>query len=172
MLVNPKITFFIEAGLSSYSGLIGTLFASIIFEKILPSEGKIIKYTVLSLPLIYGLSKIACFISGCCYGLPYEGYFSVTYVNDLSISLFAIQITETIIFIIVFILCNKFRYRENIIYDTIIISAIMKFLLDFLRYDHINKNITTNQIFSIVLCVITIMVWICHNFIFNQKKEK
>ena len=39
----------LTAGLSAYGGLIGVVIASIIFEKILSTDGKIIKYTILSL---------------------------------------------------------------------------------------------------------------------------
>ena len=39
---------FLKSGLSSYGGLIGVLIASIVFEKIHPTNSKIIKYTALS----------------------------------------------------------------------------------------------------------------------------
>ena len=42
--------------------------------------------------------------------------------------------------------------------DSDFISTILKFSLDFLRYDHINKAITTNQIFSIGIFVVLIIV--------------
>ena len=47
----------LTAGLSAYGGLIGVVIASIIFEKILSTDGKIIKYTILSLPLVYEHDK-------------------------------------------------------------------------------------------------------------------
>lgn len=150
----------LKAGLSSYGGLIGVILASIIFEFIVPTNKKIIKYTIISLPLTYGIGKIACFIAGCCYGIPYNGIFNVVYKDGLNIPLFPIQITETIVFIIIFIICNKLRNNKNIIYITIFISTIAKFLLDFLRYEHINKLITTNQIFSIIVIIAIIVLLI------------
>lgn len=148
----------LKAGLSSYGGLIGVILASIIFEFIVPTNKKIIKYTIISLPLTYGIGKIACFIAGCCYGIPYNGLFNVIYKDGLNIPLFPIQITETIVFIMIFIICNKLRNNKNIIYITIFISTIAKFLLDFLRYEHINKLITTNQIFSLVIIIVLIII--------------
>lgn len=165
MLTEPNQNNIITAGLSSYGGLIGLVLSAIIFEKILPSNNKIIKYSILSLPLIYGLSKIACFIVGCCYGIPYNGPFSVTYTNGLNIPLFPIQIVETISFLILFIICNKLKNNKNIIYLTILICSTAKFLLDYLRYDHITKFMTVNQMFSIVLIFVTIMM-----FVYNRKK--
>ena len=84
VFVDGKHTFF-EAGLSAYGGLIGVVIASIVFEQILPANGKIIKYSILSLPLVYGLSKIACFVADCCGGIPYNGVFKVKYISDLNI---------------------------------------------------------------------------------------
>lgn len=148
----------IDAGLSSYGGLVGVILASIIFEAIVPTNKKIIKYTIISLPLTYGIGKIACFVAGCCYGIPYNGIFNVIYKDDLNIGLFPIQLLETIVFIIIFIICNKLKNNKNIIYITIFISTIAKFLLDFLRYEHINKIITTNQIFSIVILIVLLII--------------
>ncbi len=148
----------IDAGLSSYGGLVGVILASIIFEAIVPTNKKIIKYTIISLPLTYGIGKIACFVAGCCYGIPYNEIFNVIYKDDLNIGLFPIQLLETIVFIIIFIICNKLKNNKNIIYITIFISTIAKFLLDFLRYEHINKIITTNQIFSIVILIVLLII--------------
>ena len=153
----------INAGLSSYGGLIGVILASIIFELILPTNKKIMKYTMISLPLTYAIGKIGCFIAGCCYGIPYNGIFNVVYKDDLNIGQFPIQLLETIVFIIIFIVCNKLRNNKNIIYITSLIAAIAKFLLDFLRYEHINKLITINQIFSIIIIVVLIILYIVKN---------
>ena len=157
----------LNAGLSSYGGLLGVLIACIVFELILPTNKKIIKYTIMSLPLTYGIGKIGCFIAGCCYGIPYNGIFNVVYKDDLNIGQFPIQIVETIVFIIIFIICNKLKNNKNIIYITILISTIAKFLLDFLRYEHINKLLTINQIFSIVIILVLIPI-----FIIKRKTKK
>ena len=157
---------FLKAGLSSYGGLIGIILAAITFEKILPTNNQIIKYSIISLSLIYGLSKSACFIVGCCYGIPYDGLFSVTYTSGLNIPLFPIQLLETIVFLIIFLILHKIRNNKNIIYISIILCSIFKFLLDFFRYDHVNKIITTNQIFSIILLIIIFII-----FCFNKLKR-
>ena len=153
----------INASFSSYGGVIGIITISIIFERIIPMNNKLIKYSIISLPLIYSISKIGCFIAGCCYGIPYNGLLSVTYPNGLNIPLFPIQITETIVFFIIFIFCNKNRDKKYIIYITIIISALSKFLLDFLRYEHVNKIVSINQIFSIFIILCTIFIYFYKN---------
>lgn len=153
----------INAPLSSYGGFVGVILASFIFQKIEYSNKDLIKYSIISLPLVYGLSKIACFISGCCYGIPFNSFFSVTYTSDLNIKLFPIQIVETIVFLVIFFICNKYKNYKYISYITIIISALAKLLLDFLRYDHLTKIFTINQWFSLGLIILTITLLVAKN---------
>lgn len=145
-------------GLSSYGGAIGVILSGIIFEKIKPYNKIIIKSSIISLPLIYSISKLACFFAGCCYGLPYDGVGCVIYPSGLNISLIPVQLLETVTFMIIFIICILLMNNKNIISITVILSAISKFLLDYLRYDHLEKTITTNQIISIVFVFIGIIM--------------
>lgn len=158
----------LTAGLSAYGGLFGVVIASIIFEYIKPSNKVFIKYTVLSLPLIYGLTKIACSIVGCCHGIPYNGPLTVNYIDVQNEFLFPVQMLEVILNLILFLILNKLRDKNNIEYITLISVSIIKFLTDFLRYDHVNTMITPNQVFSIIIVVITIIVFI----VIKNKKKK
>jgi len=151
VIVSDENVNLLNAGFSSYGGLIGVILSSFIFEKIVPFDNKIIKYSIISLPLSYSIGKIGCFIAGCCYGIPYNGFLSVTYTNGLNIPLFPVQLIEAIIFMILFLIFNHLKNNKNIIYITIILSALMKFLLDFLRYEHLTKTISVNQVFSLIL---------------------
>lgn len=151
---------FLEAGLSAYGGLVGVVIAAIIFEKKVPLDGKIIKYTILSLPLVYGLTKIACFFAGCCYGIPYDGIFKIIYPRSIDISVFPIQLLETIVFLAIYFIGNKYKNNKDIIFIVLSLVFTFKFLLDFLRYDHINIVFTRNQIFSIILLIINISLYI------------
>ena len=152
----------LTAGLSAYGGLFGVVIASIIYEYIFPSNKKFIKYTILSLPLIYGLTKIACSIVGCCHGIPYQGLFAVKYVDVLDEFLFPVQMLEVILNLILFFIVNKLKDKKNITFIILISVSIIKFLTDFLRYDHINTMITPNQVFSIFIIVVTIVVLIIY----------
>jgi prolipoprotein diacylglyceryltransferase len=158
----------LTVGLSAYGGLFGVIIASIIYEYIKPSDKKFIKYTVLSLPLIYGLTKIACSIVGCCHGIPYSGPFNVNYIDVQNEFLFPVQILEVILNLLLFYVVNKHKDVKYIIPITLISVSVIKFLTDFLRYEHIDKMITANQIFSIYIVIVTIMVMI----ILNIKKRK
>ena len=149
----------INAGLSSYGAMLGVFAASFIFESILDLDGKLIRYSVVSLPLIYGISKTGCFIAGCCCGLPYDGPFSVIYPDGENIPLIPVQLIETVCFLLIFFILNAFSTKRYIVYITVISCALLKFLLDYLRNDHLTKSITVNQIFSIVLVGVT-LIWL------------
>lgn len=149
-------TSYMEAKLSSYGGLIGTVIWSIIYEKIKPANGKIIKYTILALPLIYSFTKVGCFFVGCCHGFVYNGPFAIKYPHISDEFLFPIQLIEIIVFFIMFILCNSNKDKKNITYITLSLIAITKFLAEFLRD---TKFINSNQIFSLILLLVTIIVY-------------
>lgn len=154
---------FTKFGLSSYGGAIGILVSAIMFERMTKSDNIFIKSAVLSLPLIYSISKLACFFAGCCYGLPYSGIFNVIYLDKLNFSVFPVQLAETISFFIVFVICVCLRKNKYNVGITIVLSAFTKFLLDFLRYEHLTKFITINQIISIVFILSTIIFYIVKN---------
>ncbi len=162
ILFNSIINFSFEnytIGLSSYGGAIGICICSIIFEKIDNSNGIYIKSAILSLPLIYAIAKLACFFSGCCFGVPYKGLFSVVYTEGLNIPLFPVQLIETIAFLCLFFICYYNNKNENIISITILLSAIFKFILDYFRYSNINVFLSINQIVSIFFIMISIYLF-------------
>lgn len=163
-----------KINLSSYYGCFILITTSLFYEKINPSKNKdYIKSTILSLPLIYGISKLGCFFAGCCYGLPYDGLFSVTYTSGLNIKLFPIQLLESISFIIIFflLLILSKKNKDSIISISIFICAFAKFILDFLRYEHLTKTITINQIISLLLILLIIVKYIIRKLIKNNKNN-
>ncbi len=159
----------LKAGLSAYGGLIGVVVAALIFEKIIPLNGKLIDASVVSLPLVYGLSKIACFVGGCCGGIEYDGFMSIRYPHVMDIPQFPVQLLEIVSGLIVFVVCFSLRGKKWVSYFTLIMVAVIKFLLDFLRYDHMEQTITSNQIFSIVLILIVIATYIIS--IYKKKRQ-
>lgn len=62
-------------------------------------------------------SKLGCFFSGCCHGLPYDGIFSVTYHNNSpalikDVPLFPIQLAEVLVRAVVLTIMLLFYYRD------------------------------------------------------------
>ncbi len=158
-----------DKSLSSYAGAIAVIIAGLFYEKINPHKKDYITSSILSLPLIYSIGKIGCFFAGCCNGLPYNGIISVTYTNGLNVPQIPIQLIESVIFMTLFILLNIMNKNKtkDITLLCIMSCAFVKFLLDFLRYEHINISITKNQIISLIFIII-VMIYM----IYERLKKK
>lgn len=162
---------FKKIGLSSYGAIIGILILLIIFAKQYKKNFKDLINNILpAIPLMYGISKIGCFLAGCCYGIKYNGPLSITYKYSLSapknISLLPIQIIETITFILIYLYTSKKKKEnKNIIGITLLLCGLSKFLLDYLRMNHIDKILTVNQIVSIPFIIIGLILY------FKEKSE-
>ncbi|MDY2902922.1 MAG: prolipoprotein diacylglyceryl transferase [Bacilli bacterium] len=162
---------FKKIGLSSYGAIIGILILLIIFAKQYKKNFKDLINNILpAIPLMYGISKIGCFLAGCCYGIKYNGPLSITYKYSLSapknISLLPIQKIETKTLILIYLyISKKKKENKNIIGITILLCGLSKFLLDYLRMNHINKILTVNQIVSIPFIIIGLILY------FKEKSE-
>lgn len=162
---------FNKIGLSSYGAAIGIIILLIIFAKQYKKNFKELINNILpAIPLMYGISKIGCFLAGCCYGIKYNGPLSITYKYSLSapknISLLPIQIIETITFILIYLyISKKKKENKNIIGITLLLCGLSKFLLDYLRMNHIDKILTVNQIVSIPFIIIGLILY------FKEKSE-
>lgn len=153
-------------GFSSLGGVIGGLLFLLIYSIITKKDYKYMLILFMpSIPLMYSIGKIGCFVAGCCFGIPYDGLLHVTYNNSVvaphGVNLFPVQIVETIIFLIIFIwIINKY-IKNNIsiqlIMKEVIVCSIAKFMLDFFRYEHVSKVITSNQIMCLVLFIISLL---------------
>jgi prolipoprotein diacylglyceryltransferase len=153
-------------GLSSVGGLIGVYAAVITMGAMSPVKGDIrimSETATVILPLMYSVSKVGCFLAGCCYGFAYDGVFAVEYTgrNAHECAAFPVQAAETLTFLIIFIIgawlyAKNKRYAVQVIFIT---SALAKCSLDFLRASHKGIFISLTQVFCIILAVIGI-IWL------------
>lgn len=149
-------------GISSYGGAIGLISSTFIFTAIYKEKRQqIITLYFLTLPLMYGISKLGCFLGGCCYGIPYNqiGYVHYNIYNTPTEPLFPVQLAETICFLIIFgFCCYLFFYKKNkyLIEFIMIFCALGKFVLDFLRSSHINIILSVNQVVSLIFIAIAV----------------
>lgn len=169
---------FYKVGLSSYGAVIGIILMLYLFSKQFKKKFMdLINYILPSVPLMYAIGKIGCFFAGCCHGIKYNGVFSVIYnysYDDLKgISLFPVQLLETIVFVIIFVYVFKMSRKEktNIISHTLILCGVAKFLLDFLRMSHVGKILSINQVVSLLFIIIGIILLIKINICKKIKKH-
>ena len=118
---------------------------------------------------MYAVGKLGCFLVGCCYGIKYNGPFSIVYnyaSNDINgIRLFPVQLVESIAFMIIFILIMKKKVN---VYKTIFICSLSKFLLDALRFKSNNMILSVNQIGCLIIMIISLILI----YKSNEKKKQ
>ena len=150
---------------SFYALLLIVLSGLIIFLITKTDPKKLFAILLFSVPLIYAIGKLGCFLNGCCYGIDYNGPMGVIYSNSkhapTGISLFPVQLTESIVNLIIFIIATIIYHKKKDIRNTlpfiVLACSTVKFLLDFLRTPgkHI---ISLNQIFCIIAFIIGIII--------------
>lgn len=145
-------------GLSSMGGAFGVLIAAFVISKVSCDTN----YTVLNsyvhvLTLMYSISKLGCLFAGCCYGIEYHGLLCINYTGGLdrlpSVTVFPVQLLESAVFLIVY-----FILRNKGIKTTIVVSAVCKLLLDFLRNTHSEQIISANQLICLALVILLIPI--------------
>ena len=150
---------FLRIGFSSLGSLIGGILFLILF---CIQFKRNIKETLT-------LFKLGCFLVGCCYGIKYNGPFSIVYnyaSNDINgIRLFPVQLVESIVFMIIFILIMKKKVN---VYKTIFICSLSKFLLDALRFKSNNMILSVNQIGCLIIMIISLILI----YKSNEKKKQ
>ena len=152
---------------SFYALLLIVLSGFIIFLITKMDPKKLFAILLFSVPLIYAIGKLGCFLNGCCYGIDYSGPLRVLYSSSKhapnGISLFPVQLVESIVNLIIFIISIIIYYKKKDITKTlpfiVLACSTVKFLLDFLRTPgkHI---ISLNQIFCIIAFIIGIIIFI------------
>ena len=152
-----------KVGFAGAGGALGLMVGAIISAFIM-GEDKVASLVpwVLVAPLMYGLSKTACHIAGCCYGIPFEGPAKVVYASKGAEGYFPIQLVEVITFVAIFLLGlviylkneNKRILSARVV---IILSCIFKIGLEYLRFSHIGKEISGYQILVLVIAILAYM---------------
>ncbi len=154
---------------SSIGGLIGVAVGVIVLSFLFKEyRSPLIKAYALVIPLMYSISKMGCFLVGCCYGIEYDGPFSVTYSGRLAhrpnVELFPVQLMEVVVFFVIFWVGLILEYKIRSKYSVsilVIICALTKGSLDFLRSSHVDQIISVNQAACIVIIIISLIVQLC-----------
>lgn len=149
-----------NAGSSYYGGLFGFLLAGFLFCRWfdLDVTDMVDTYFFL-LPLLHSVWKIGCFMAGCCYGIPYEGLFSVSYkeIGEMSgIPLFPVQLLESffsfLTLLLLLALKRKGKGRMTVeIY--LLVYGVSRFFLEYLRWHQIKTVLFPAQVYSLI-CVL------------------
>ena len=124
---------FLTLGLSSYGAVIGAIICLIIFGLQFKKTLKAMLFTFMpSIPLMYAIGKIGCFLTGCCYGIEYNGIGNIIYKYSPTapnyIPLFPIQLVESIVFVLIFIYMITKILKDQFSWKTLGISFLFGLL--------------------------------------------
>ncbi len=171
----------IYGGFVFYGGFIGGALGLLIYVKAF--KLKLTDFTdvyAVAIPLGHALGRIGCLFGGCCYGMPYDGPFAVTYTeNTLSnapknIPLLPIQGIEAalliVLFIILLIIYFSAKGKNTALITYFFGYSIIRFTLEYFRYDAARGKLwifSTSQWISIGLFLVGILITI-----FKIKTEK
>lgn len=162
-------------GLVMLGGLFGAVLAGILFFKI--KKIPFLPYADAVAPTVgigLFLTRIGCFLNGCCYGMPTNEWYGVHFPPHSPAGYYQLQMkAEKLIssqlissfgglIIAVTILTLSFIYKDKLFvgfqfYLMIAMYAILRFLVDFSRFysnDERLLSLSHNQIFCILLFVV------------------
>lgn len=118
------------------------------------------------LPLGHAFGRVGCFFSGCCYGIPHEGFLSFVYETSsnystpIGVPLLAVQLIESFFLLVLFtILLTVFLKKKRVGSCAIIYMfgySILRFVLEFFRGDGARGfllNWSTSQWISIAIFI-------------------
>lgn len=149
---------------SSIGGVLFGLVALIISQCIFRFKRPMLDLFAWLVPIAIGITKLGCLFNGCCYGLPFNGYWGVQYPvethahfnhwisgsieNDalLSLSLHPVQLYETImLFIVGYIVWKTHKvWKRNVsaILFALFLLFTLRFGVEFFR-DHTVSSFST-----------------------------
>lgn len=141
-----------------------------------PDERNSINILAVSIPLFHAIARIGCFLAGCCYGIEYTGFGSITYTimdNGIlnSVNRIPVQLIEAGFNVLIFIYLLRLIQKEDwnkkdILLRYLTLYSCGRFLLEFIRGDTV-RGVIYGVSFS---QVISILIWI-GVFIIYKKKQ-
>lgn len=154
-----------------YGGLIGAILVSFAYLKRNHLDsGAYRDIAATAIPLFHTFGRIGCFLSGCCYGIPWEHGFTYRYCAIESanfVARFPVQLVEAGLNLGLFFLLLHFlntnRFKSHLLHLYLLIYPTYRFLLEFLRGDEYRGfllGLSTSQIISIGLIVISAATWL------------
>lgn len=149
------------SGMVFYGGLYGGLLAGLIYAKKKKYPISDVRDTFsLFIPLFHVFGRIGCFFAGCCYGVKSEwGIQGRVLTENLRehTKRFPVQLLEAflllLLFFVLLLLYKKAKARGNLIFIYLMVYAVLRFCLEFLRGDEIRGRLfmfSTSQWISFI----------------------
>jgi len=137
-------------------------------------------------PLLQSISRLGCFLAGCCYGMPTSLPWSVTYTDPegfapLCVRLHPTQLYSTLVLLVIFLLLYfviqpRTKKTGMIITWYLVLMSAERFLVDFLRghreFTAVSGIFSLHQLIALGIFIIScgILVLLHTNMISYSKK--
>ncbi|MEI6680710.1 MAG: prolipoprotein diacylglyceryl transferase family protein [Mariniphaga sp.] len=164
------ISYLFSYGFVFYGGALGGLLGVFIYARQYQiAFFNLAETLILPIPLVHSIGRIGCFCAGCCYGRPMNPpwgvFFKENSVAPQGIALFPIQLFESalnmILFIVLFIFSRKKRSDGQVMGLYFTGYGIERFFLEYFRYDTergIIAGLSTSQWISLIIIPIGIFL--------------
>ena len=158
-------------GLVMYGGFIGAILASILYFSI--TKRPFLRYADASAPSValgVALTRIGCFLNGCCYGsgaahcgisFPMSSAAGVYQHEIHATGLYPSQLYESagglLIFIALLLIEKRIPFQGFLFYSVGLLYSVLRFIVDFSRFYGTNERLgglSHNQIVCIILFII------------------
>jgi len=144
-----------------YGGLIRCIIVCYILVKKDRKNIVFIDIIAVNIPVFHFFGRIGCFLGGCCYGIPSNIGFKYTknpIIEANGIIRFPTPLLEALFNLILFLILNYLflngKYKNKIIFLYLVMYAIGRFFIEFLRGDLYRGMwlfFSTSQIISILI---------------------
>lgn len=132
--------------------------------------GLFLKNFAFLIPFAHAFGRLGCFLAGCCYGKPYEGFGAVVFPKESfapgGISLFPIQLVEMCCLFVISIAMFLVRYvwKKDFSFELyLVLYGVTRFVLEYYRYDKergILLWFSTSQWISICMLVLASVIFL------------
>lgn len=160
------------SGLMFYGGLIGGFIAGLIFVWVnrLPVI-KLLDAVMPGIMLGEGFTRIGCFLNGCCFGRECQGFPGMVFPPGSpagsrfpGVPIHPTQLYSSAAGFVLFgiaLWLERRRLKEGVLFAVLLILyAMFRFLVDFIRYYENAANLWGNQIVSLTLAAIGVVLLI------------
>jgi phosphatidylglycerol:prolipoprotein diacylglycerol transferase len=137
-------------------------------------------------PLVHAISRIGCFLTGCCYGCPTDKFWGITYTNpDVIAPLYSkihpTQLYSSAIFFVIFICLYRMTSKKNskpgyVTAAYIMLQSTERLLVDFFRGDrilaHTHSWLSFHQWLALGMFIAALFGFVFISFVTYKRKSQ
>ena len=174
----------LNTGIVFYGGLIGLLISYYICTKVSKQDKRILDIVAVCIPLFHSITRVGCFVGGCCFGIEIHSHFAINYtttVFDEVTTTYRVptQLIEAVfnicLFVYLLFLFSRNNWKEkNILRRYLLIYSIGRFIIEFWRGDLVRGvilGVSFSQVISILIWIYLLSTYIKSKKVATIKEE-